>query len=463
MKGMTLSAMAYAVNGVLHNYEKVNPSKEATSVVIDSRLIEEGGVFVATKGERVDGHSFINQVFEKGAFAVICEKLPDNPKGPCIVVNDSFIALKDLARYYRSQLSLTIIGIVGSVGKTSTKEMVASVLGARYQVLKTEGNFNNEVGVPLTIFRIRDNHDIAVVEMGISDFHEMDRLGNIVRPNHVVFTCIGPCHLEQLHNLDGVLEAKTEVIPYMKPEGTIFINGQDEKLKLIRGEKAQGRQVCSFGKSTEDDVYVANSEGLGLLGTRFEAVLPDGGHYEMVVPLPGVHMIDNALAAIAVGDLLGLSPDEIRQGMEGVTALSGRGHIIRTNKYLVVDDCYNASPKSMCAAIDTMKDALSRKVAILGDMFELGQEENALHAQVGKYAAENGIDSLICVGTLAKHIYEAARVYDELEIRYYPNKAMLIKAITDPNKQILLEGDSILVKASHGMGFSEVVEVLTKM
>lgn len=463
MKGMTLSAMAYAVSGVLYNFENENLDKEASSVVIDSRLIEEDGVFVATVGERTDGHKYIDQVFENGAFAVICEKLPDKPKGPCIVVKDSFIAIKELAKYYRSQLDVKIVGIVGSVGKTSTKEMVASVLESRFSVLKTDKNYNNEVGVPLTIFRIRDEHEVAVVEMGISDFHEMDRLGAIVRPDYVVFTCIGPCHLEQLVDLDGVLKAKTEVIPYVNEEGTIFINGQDEKLALINADMAQGRNVCSFGRADKDQVQLKSSESLGLDGTSFVVKLPDNNEYNMTVPLPGVHMIDNALAALAVGYTLGLNPEEMRRGLYNVTALSGRGHLIHTDKYVIVDDCYNASPKSMCAAIDTMQYALSRKVAILGDMFELGEDTNALHAQVGRYAAENGIDSLICVGTLSKYIYEAARVYENLEIRYYPTKQMLIDAVSDANKQILKQGDTVLVKASHGMGFAEVVETLSNL
>lgn len=463
MKGMTLSAMALAVNGVLYNYENVDMNQEASCVVIDSRLIEEGGVFVATKGANVDGHSFIRQVFENGAFAVICEKLPEGKCGPCIVVEDSFQALKDLATFYRNQLKTTIIGIVGSVGKTSTKEIVASVLSVKYEVLKTDGNYNNEIGVPLTIFRIRKEHQIAVVEMGISDFHEMERLGAIVRPDYVVFTCIGPCHLEQLGDLDGVLKAKTEVIQFMNPNGVIFINADDSKLALIDGPISLGRGVCTVGRSEKHDLHLLSSTSLGLEGTSFIAVFPDGSQAEFTVPLPGIHMIDNALLATAVGFELGLSKEEIRKGMLGVTALSGRGHLIHTEKFLIVDDCYNASPKSMCAAIDTMQSALTRKVAILGDMFELGENENKLHAQVGEYVARNGIDSLICVGSLSKYIYEAARENEDMEIRYYPNKKMLITAISDPEKDILRDGDTILVKASHGMGFSEVVDVLSEL
>ena len=461
MRNMTVQLMAEAVGGKLEYADKCDLTKEATSVVIDSRLIEKGGVFVATRGERVDGHSFIDQVFDEGALAVICEKLPQSAKGPCIVVEDSFEALKKLAAYYRSQVSLRIIGIVGSVGKTSTKEIVASVLSAHYEVLYTEGNFNNEIGVPLTIFRIRDGHEVAVIEMGISDFGEMDRLGEIVRPDMVVFTNIGPCHLECLGNLDGVLKAKTEIIDHMPPNGTLILNGQDEKLATIDDDVAKGRKIIRYGKeSKRDDVYASNIENMGLDGSKFTANFPDGSHYEMTVPLPGYHMVDNAIAAAAAGFLAGLNLEEIRRGMASAQQLNGRGHIIHSEKYTIVDDCYNANPKSMCAALDTLGYALSRKVAILGDMFELGEESDKLHGEVGDYAAEHGADSLIFVGSSAKFMYEHARVHEGAQIRYFPNKELLLAALSDTSKEILKPGDTILVKASHGMGFSEVVEFL---
>lgn len=463
MRNMTIETIADAVGGRLENAGKSDLSKEASCVVIDSRLIEEGGVFVATKGERVDGHSFINKVFEAGALAAICEKLPDRPKGPCIVVDNSLEALRKLAAFYRNQLSVKIVGIVGSVGKTSTKELVASVLSSHYEVLFTEGNFNNEIGVPLTVFKIRDGHEVAVIEMGISDFGEMDRLGQIVRPDIVVFTNIGPCHLENLGDLDGVFRAKTEIIPHIAENGTIIINGQDEKLSAITIHSSGGRKIVRYGKeSKRDDVYASNIENLGLDGSKFVANFPDGSHYDMTVPYPGYHMVDNAMAAAAVGFLMGLNLEEIRRGMQTAQQLSGRGLIVHTERYTILDDCYNASPKSMFAAIDTLSYALGRKVAILGDMFELGEESEKLHREVGEYAASHGVDSLIVVGTSAKYMYEQARLHEGLELRYYPNRELLITAVSDESKDILRQGDTILVKASHGMGFSEVVDYLKK-
>ncbi len=458
---MTLEAIAEAVGGKLENTGRCDLTREAVSVVIDSRLAEEGGIFVATKGNRVDGHTFIDDVFKKGALGVICETAPSKPKGPYILVEDSFKAIRELAEYYRKQMSIKTVGIIGSVGKTSTKEIIASVLSAHYEVVSTEGNFNNEVGVPLTVFRIRDGHEVAVVEMGISDFGEMDRLGAIVRPDIVVFTNVGPCHLENLGDLEGVLKAKSEIIPHMNPNGTLVINGQDEMLRAIDEKAAEGRKIIRYGKeSKRDDVYASSIENLGLDGSKFIANFPDGSHYEMTIPLPGYHMVDNAIAAAAVGFLMGLNLEEIRRGMAASQTLSGRGHIIHADDYTIVDDCYNANPKSMCAAIDTLCYALGRKVAILGDMFELGEEAEKLHGDVGDYAAVHGVDSLIFVGALAKFMYEHARVHEGVEIRYYPNKELLLAALSDTTKDILKKGDTILVKASHGMGFSEVVEFL---
>lgn len=460
---MTIQSMAEAVGGRLENAAKSDLTKEASSIVIDSRLAEEGGVFVATRGQRVDGHSFIKQVFENGALAVICEKIPSGVKGPCIVVDDSFEALRRLARFYRSQLSVKIVGIVGSVGKTSTKEITASVLSAHYDVLYTEGNFNNEIGVPLTIFKIRDAHEYAVIEMGISDFGEMDRLGEIVRPDIVVFTNIGPCHLEKLGDLDGVLRAKTEIIKHMPDKGILVLNGQDEKLSSIGDDMTGGRRIVRYGKeSKRDDVYASGIKNLGLDGSSFVANFPDGSHYEMSVALPGYHVVENAIAAAAVGYLTGLNLEEIRRGMSLVKPLSGRGHIIHASKYTIMDDCYNANPMSMYAAVDTLGYASTRKVAILGDMFELGEESDSLHGDVGEYAAGSGIDSLIFVGSSAKFMYERARETEGVEIRYFPNRDLLLAALSDETKEILKPGDTILVKASHSMGFSEVVDFLDK-
>lgn len=237
MKNMTLENIAKACKGTLYGAvqaeEKAPEQEEASCVVIDSRKIEPGGIFIATRGERVDGHTFIPAVAEKGALGVVCEEAPKHAGIPYILVEDSFKALKDIAGYYRQQLDIWVVGITGSVGKTSTKELIASVLSMKYHVLKTQGNFNNEVGLPLTVLSIREEHQIAVLEMGISGFGEMHRLSKIARPDICVMTNIGQCHLENLGSREGILQAKSEIFDYMNPDGYVFVNGDDDMLRRI--------------------------------------------------------------------------------------------------------------------------------------------------------------------------------------------------------------------------------------
>lgn len=246
MKNMTLVSVAESCGGTLHN-AGTDWDKTAAGVVIDSRKVEKDFIFIATKGERVDGHSFIPQVAEKGAMAVVCEKEPEGVGIPYILVKDSFQALKDIAEYYRKQLSIKVVGITGSVGKTSTKEFVAEVLSQKYKVLKTEGNFNNEVGLPLMVLQIRDEHEVAVLEMGISHFGEMHRLSKIARPDICVMTNIGQCHLEFLGTREGILKAKSEIFDFASKDAAVFVNGDDDMLQTVR--EVNGKPLVYFGFS----------------------------------------------------------------------------------------------------------------------------------------------------------------------------------------------------------------------
>lgn len=467
MKNMTLSLMAEAVGGELYingkKSENVRTEEECTSVVIDSRKAEQGSLFVATVGERVDGHSYIAQVLEKGALGVICEKKPEDwgcgpvEKASYILVENSFTALKKLAKYYREQMKDVIcVGIVGSVGKTSTKELVAAVLSQSFNTHKTQGNLNNEVGVPLTVLGIRDEHDAAVIEMGISDFNEMDRLGCIVKPDGVVMTNIGPCHLEKLGDLDGVLRAKSECIKHIKENGFLAVNGDDAKLATVTDIGA--RKLIRFGKN--GSIFAENTVSRGLEGSDFTLCLSDTENgtvkRECTIPLPGMHMVQNALAAAAVGRELGMSADAIVKGAASVKPVSGRSNLIRTDRYLLVDDCYNANPKSMMAAIDLLKESAGRHCAILGDMFELGENEKKLHAEVGAYAASQGTDILVCIGALSKNMFEAADIESKF---YFENVEEFNERINEIPFQT---GDTILVKASHGMHLERIIEKFTE-
>lgn len=459
MKNLTIDALVKVCHASLHGPVRSNHSDTVTGVVIDSRKIEPGNLFIATKGERVDGHTFIPSAFDKGCMAVVCEKLPEVITGPCILVKDSFQALKDIAEYYRLGLDIKVIGITGSVGKTSTKEFIAGVLSKKYRVIKTEGNFNNEVGLPLTILRIRDEHEIAVIEMGISHFGEMHRLSKIARPNVCVITNIGQCHLEFLGDRDGILRAKTEIFDYIKPDGRVCLNGDDDKLCKI--DTISGKHPTRYGRNTENDVYATNVQSHGLLGSTatiwFHDENGDLNSFEATIPLPGDHMVDNALAATMLGIMFTLSIDQIRKGLNEMVSVGGRSNVVKTEQYTLIDDCYNANPVSMKAAIDLLTTADGRKVAIIGDMFELGEDEANLHFEVGKYARQKEIDLILCTGILSKNMYDGAKNGKSGPIvKWFQTKQELLVNV----KELLQTGDTILIKASHGMGFAEVVDLL---
>ncbi len=483
MRGMTLEKIARAVCGTLYirkDTTKEELEREASSVVIDSRKAEKDGIFVAIKGAKADGHSFIPQVLDTGVLGVICEDRPQDENGSYIVVDNSLEAIKRLAKYYRSLFDIPVIGITGSMGKTTTKEMVASVLSQRYKVLKTEGNFNNGAGVPLTLFRLRDEHEIAVVEMGISEFGEMSMLADIVRPDSVVMTNIGPCHLEKLGDLDGVFKAKTEVFDYLSGKGRVFLNGDDIRLRKVSSAGEKPAVFFAVREREGIDVYadaIVNKELQGLdavlhingpaevydkkenRGIKAQAPHED---FQVHIPLPGEHSVNNALAGCAVGSFYGLTPEEITRGTGSIQGMKGRMNPIRTEKCLIIDDCYNANPNSMKNALTLLARTKERgdkvrTVAILGDMFELGADSEKLHREVGRFALDQGTDLLLIAGQNSRVMYEEA---GDGRALYFENTDSLLKALE--NDPIIKKDDIVLVKASHSMGFERVVEAIGK-
>ena len=524
MKNMTLTAIAQACGGQLFEYcdrsGMDSAGMEIAGVALDSRKVEKDYLFIATVGDRVDGHDFIDDVFEKGAMAVVCEKAPVNCRGPYVLVQNSFVALKDIAKWYRMQLNVKVVGITGSVGKTSTKEFISSVVAQKYNVLATEGNFNNEVGLPLTILKIRDTHEVAVLEMGISDFGEMHRLSEIAKPDICVITNIGECHLENLKTRQGVLNAKIEIFDFMSESGKVCINGDDDMLATL-GE-IKGNKPIKFGMNASNDVFATNVILNGLLGstcdlhvkgtlnkilhsninindntfhtngiqshtkdrivnTKYSQFHTKDRSFQANIPLPGEHMILNAMAATTVATLLDMTCDEIVVGIKSIQPVGGRSNIIRQEKWTIIDDCYNANPISMKAAIDLLSMSDGKKIAILGDMLELGDNEMALHKEVGVYAAHANVDILVCVGKLSSNMFEGAaaifkaNVLDNVlenvpdnvpnnvpnniskhKLLYYETTDELIEALPT----IVKEDHTILVKASHGMGFEKVVKAL---
>ena len=457
MKNMTLKNIAMACGGKLLGGRE---DLEIAGAVMDSRKIEKDFLFFAIKGERVDGHRFIPQVMENGAACAVCEKEPERkedgkPVGPYILVEDVKKAMQDIAAFYRSGLTIPVIGITGSVGKTSTKEFIAAVLGEKYKVLKTQGNYNNEIGVPLTLMRIRKEHEAAVVEMGINHFGEMHRLSRMAAPDIVVMTNIGDCHLEALGSREGILKAKSEIFDFMKENGTVIINGDDDMLSTIK--EVHKHTPVTFGKNKNNLCYATDIRSKGLFGSsaRIHSL---SGSFQAEIPLPGEHMVYNALAAAAVGEALGLSGEEIAAGISAVKPTEGRSNLVKCKDKVVIDDCYNANPVSMCAALDLLAQADTRKVAILGDMFELGGNAEKLHGDVGRYAAGLALDVVICVGEISAEMAKEAKDANtgKSEIYYYAAKEALLQEL----QHIIKPEDTILVKASHGMEFTEIVEKL---
>ena len=458
---MTIQSMVNACNGCYHGPKQLI-DKEITGVATDSRKVLTDFLFVPLKGEKVDGHDFIGKVMAAGALVTLSEvELEDD--FPYIKVQSCLQALKDLAKYYRNQLSCTIVGITGSVGKTSTKEMIASVLEQRYRVQKTAGNFNNEIGLPLTIFSITQEHEVAVVEMGISDFGEMSRLAEITKPDICVITNIGYSHLEQLVDRDGVLKAKTEVLPFIQPGGSLILNGDDDKLLTIKSLDQQ--QILYYSMENNQANYFAPVEKIkGTLDPiiTFYSKMPgkEETNYPVVIPVPGSHQVMNAMAAACVGELLGLTIEEIKEGILQVPNIQGRSNFLRKHHMLIIDDCYNANPMSMKASIEVLSQIPGRTIAVLGDMGELGGETRKLHGEVGEVAAKCQIHTLVLIGELAKEIGTTAKQNKNSvnEIYYFSTKEKALPFI----KGYVKAGDSILIKASHFMKFEQIVESLTK-
>lgn len=462
MKNMTLENIEKACGGRYIGTE-AEKKTEVLGVVIDSRQVESGYLFVAIPGEKVDGHKFIPDVFAKGAAAVLSEQQLEDPAGPYILVESTTKALRDLAEYYRKSLDIKVVGITGSVGKTSTKEMIASVLSEKYRVLKTEGNYNNEIGLPLTIFKIRAEHEVAVLEMGISEFGEMHRLATMANPDICVITNIGLCHLENLKTRDGILKAKTESFAHLKKDGIAILNGDDDKLSTIRqvGDKEPVfygmEEKMKYWEDAKKSVYATGVENLGLYGMQARIHTPEGER-DVRIPIPGEHNVYNALAATAVGLSLGLSLDQISSGILKAKTIGGRTNLLNTGSMTVIDDCYNANPVSMKASIDVLATAEGRKIAVLGDMGELGENEKKLHYEVGEYLAKKEIDVLFCAGELSEEIAKAAQKESKTcEVYYFKTRDALLEQLLP----FLKKGDTVLVKASHFMEYPKIVKVLT--
>lgn len=451
---------AAAVNGRLWGG---NPEAVIGRVSIDSRDIGAGDFFVPLAGERTDGHRFIGMAAQKGAvgcFAGVAARVTP-PAGMAVIeVEDTLQALQQMSHIYRRQFNLPVVGITGSVGKTTTKDMTAAVLSAKFNTLKTEGNLNNQIGVPLMLCRLHSGVEAAVLEMGMSGYNEIDLLARLAQPQIGVITNIGESHLEMLGSREGIARAKCELLPQIPPTGAVVVNGDEPLLKPYLRE-VKGR-VITFGFS-EDAVMrctrIAQDE------TGKTARLAQEGYdvLDVAPPMPGRHNIYNLMAAVAVGRLLGLTDEEIRDGLSRVRQSGMRLEMVALPAgYTVINDAYNASPTSTAAALDVLleKAGAARKIAVLGDMLELGAIEEQGHRQIGGLAARHRLDALVVLGKRAAFIARGA-----LEAGYPEEKITVCDTHEEAAAKIKEEarpGDWVLLKGSRGMRMEEVLAALSE-
>ena len=447
MEHMTIERAAALCGGQL--FGTGNPETEIGKIVIDTRAIENGDLFAAFRGERVDGHDYIPAAFERGAACCIGERIPEGETRPVIVVPAVLTALEQIAAGYRSDFDLPVVGITGSVGKTTAKEMIAAVLEQRFRTLKTEGNLNNRYGVPMMLSKLGSEDEAAVIEMGISEFGEMRLLTRMVQPTIAVYTTIGHAHLEFLHDLDGVLRAKTEMLELMPETAPVVVNGDDEKLRDLQ---CRQRKI-TYGFDANCDVRAENLEN----GEQQSCDIVCGlRRIPVRIPAFGQHYVYAALAAAAVGMLLGLDDRGIADGIAAFHNVGRRGETFCVSGISVVDDSYNANPDSVCNGIDNLiLMPAGRHVCILGDMLELGENTLKMHYDVGSYAREKGIDLVLTSGNCACEMSRAAGERG----RNFESREALIAALPG----LLKEGDCVLVKASKGSHFETVSAALREI
>ncbi len=409
----------------------------------DSRLVGPGQLFVALKGVR-DGHDFIPGAMEKGAAAALGER--QIPGVPMIVADDSLRALGDIARGYRQTLSARVVGVTGSVGKTTTKEMIAAVLETGFITRKTEKNFNNDIGLPMTVLDLRQDTEAAVIEMGMNHFGEISYLTRIARPELAVITNIGTMHIENLGSREGICRAKLEILEGLPASGAVILNGDEPLLRAAD----TGRRTLYFGFGEGCDLRAENvreEEG----ETRFTAVSADGA-FEIVLPVEGRHNVYNALAAALVGRTLGLTDGQIAAGLAAFRNTGERQNIYEKNGYTVISDCYNAGPESMAAALSILarRKTDGRRIAVLSDMLELGDHGPAAHETVGALAA-GCADLVLTYGPLSALTAAAAGEKG----RHFDTREELAEAL----RGLARPGDALLFKGSHGMHVEKVLEL----
>ena len=450
MLELNLQEIVKATKGALLKEADV---KEIKAVSTDTRKIEEGTMFIALKGENFNGNNYVLEAFNKGAKIAIvdevkCDLNELKEDVALIKVQDTGRALMDLAKFYREKLGLKVVGITGSAGKTSTKDLVAAVLSDKYKVFKTKGNFNNEIGLPLMILELDSTYDVAILEMGMRGLGQIKELAEIALPDLGIITNIGISHIEILKTRENILKAKMEIATFFDKNNTLVVCGNDDFLGAL--PEAQYKIVkTGVGENFE---IGAKNIALEELSSKF-TVYDGEKEEEFSLDMPGEHNISNLMLGIAIAKELGVSFEEMKRGLKNIEATSMRLELIKKDGFSILNDCYNSSPVAVKSAIDVMKNIEGkRRIAVLGTMRELGHKSEEAHMEIGKYAKENGIEKVLCFGDFSENIKEG---YGE-GCTVYENKEELIKDLLN----IICEGDIILVKASRSLKFEEITKAL---
>ena len=470
----TTSSLAAIVGGTVIR----NSDASHRGLITDSRIAESGNIFLALRGENADGHNFIGGAVRGGATCVIAERVAEETMrampADCavILVPNTLYALGALGRWHMLRTRPHVIAVTGSVGKTTTKQMIHAVLSASHPTMRTEGNYNNEIGLPLTLMQLKEDDRIAVLEAGMSYPNELHRLSHICTPDTVVITNIGTSHIENLGSREGIRDAKLEMLDGMKAGGTVILNGDEPLLTEKRDEiLARGLRVIYIAKENKAADYLAENIRMTTQDCTFDmrcstdqTVIRD-----LHIPVTGEHNVGNAMAAYLCGAAQNMTDADIRRGLDAFENTGMRQKIFDRNGITVIEDCYNASPESMEAALRVLhtlskEKSGGRSVAVLGDMKELGTYAPRLHKRVGRFLGELGIDCLVCVGAEAADIAAGAVIggMDEKHILKFPDTANEdIPAIADALRSLLTDGDTVLFKASRAMALERIVDALT--
>lgn len=453
----TLNEIVKATSAKIYKEEK----KEFSAIVTDTRKISKGVLFVALKGERFNGEDFAAEAFEKGAAGVVVSEACDKKQlekcaGTVLQVKDTLAAYQLMAKAWREKFpQIPVVAITGSNGKTTTKDLTAAVLSAKGAVLKTQANFNNEIGLPLTLLGLKKEHTAAVVEIGMRGFHQIEALAPIASPQIGIVTNVGETHMELLGSLENIAKAKQELVEAIPAGGTVILNADNKYVAGMRSAAKEGVKVMTFGLEQEADV---KGEAIHTEGnvTKFMVTYANERH-EYEVNMVGRHNVYNTLAAIAAGFAMGLTPVEVREGLSHLEATKMRFELQQVKEWNVVNDAYNASPMSMTAAINTLSELTKgRKIAVLGDMLELGSVSEEAHLHVGEEVAEHGFTALVTRGEMGDFIAKGAE-----------NKGMTAvyrcashEDAAEKLHELLQPGDTLLFKGSRGMAMEKIIDLL---